>query len=430
MYGFLKCIEHFMPHYRKWFREIQDFRMQKKITFPKELFILVRILAYLSAIKSVRDITFKLNTNELIENLKIILGCDIENMFHHDTLNYFLKKLPTNEIEELRKKMIKHLIRNKYFENFKIRQKYWLIAVDATGMFTFKERHCKHCLTKKFKNESTIYYHNVLEAKLIVGDMAFSIGTEFIENPNPNPTKQDCELKAFARLAEKLKKDYPRLGICILGDSLYASHGVMKICEDNNWKFIINLKEGSIPDVFSEFESIRKLEFKNRLTRNYDNKILRKFSWVNKLHHRDKQVDVFKCIEIQLDTGEFKEFVWITNFNVTNRNVEELGEGGRHRWKIENEGFNDQKNRGYNLEHPYAKNYNSVKNHYLLLQIAHIIGQLCENGSMLKKTINYIYGSFKNFSHKILEDLRCRILDRYKLDQILAEKIQIRFDST
>ncbi|QSZ27442.1 hypothetical protein ACETAC_00450 [Aceticella autotrophica] len=66
--------------------------------------------------------------------------------------------------------------------------KYWVIAVDGTGVASFSERHCKHCLKKEYKNketgevEKTIYFHYVLEAKLIIGDMAFSIDTEFIEN--------------------------------------------------------------------------------------------------------------------------------------------------------------------------------------------------------------------------------------------------------
>ncbi|UZH06099.1 hypothetical protein [Heyndrickxia coagulans] len=49
--------------------------------------------------------------------------------------------------------------------------------------------------------------HHVLEAKLVVGDMVFSIASEFIENESENVSKQDCELKAFDRLAKKIKKN-------------------------------------------------------------------------------------------------------------------------------------------------------------------------------------------------------------------------------
>ena len=51
--------------------------------------------------------------------------------------------------------------------------------------------------------------HHVLEAKLVVGDMVLSIGSEFIENESEDVTKQDCELKAFYRLSEKIKHTYP-----------------------------------------------------------------------------------------------------------------------------------------------------------------------------------------------------------------------------
>lgn len=69
-----------------------------------------------------------------------------------------------------------------------------------------------------------------LEAKLVVGDMVFSIDTEFIENEETYE-KQDCELKTFKRLAKRLKKNYKRLPICILGDSLYAVDPIFKLCK-------------------------------------------------------------------------------------------------------------------------------------------------------------------------------------------------------
>jgi hypothetical protein len=47
--------------------------------------------------------------------------------------------------------------------------------------------------------------------------------------------------------------------------------------------------------------------------------------------------------------------------------------GGRCRWKIENEGFNLQKNSGFNLEHAYGIGQWQIKNYYVLMQIAHMI---------------------------------------------------------
>ncbi len=117
------------------------------------------------------------------------------------------------------------------FEDTRFPGKHWLVIFDATGLFHFPERHCPHCLKKVLNKgrpeEKEIYYHHVPEAKLVLGDgFVVGIGTEFIENENEDVSKNDCEAKAFRRLAERLKKEYPRLPVCVLADSLYASEPV------------------------------------------------------------------------------------------------------------------------------------------------------------------------------------------------------------
>jgi hypothetical protein len=72
--------------------------------------------------------------------------------------------------------------------------------------------------------------------------MVFSIAGEFIENEDEKYNKQDYEIKAFKRFASKLKKKYPRLPICLLGDSLYACESIFKICNENDWKYIFRFK--------------------------------------------------------------------------------------------------------------------------------------------------------------------------------------------
>ena len=55
--------------------------------------------------------------------------------------------------------------------------------------------------------------------------------------------KQDCELKAFYRLASRLKKAFPALKIMLLLDGLYAKGPVAEICRKNKWQFMIVLNE-------------------------------------------------------------------------------------------------------------------------------------------------------------------------------------------
>ena len=82
---------------------------------------------------------------------------------------------------------------------------------------------------------------------------------------------------------------------------------------------------------------------------------------------------------------ESSRFCCLTDLSVTEKNIKRVIWDGRKRWKIENEGFNCQKNHGYYLEHMYSRNYQAMKNHYYLIQLGHMISQLVEKWEKLWK---------------------------------------------
>ncbi len=98
----------------------------------------------------------------------------------------------------------------------------------------------------------------------------------------------------------------------------------------------------------------------------------------------------------------------MTNLRVKRDNIIPIAKGGRLRWKIENEGFKVQKNRGFNLEHSYSQKERAIKNFYLLLQIAYLISQLIEKGSLLKEKIEKVFGSVTMLFEQLLEELRTK----------------------
>lgn len=182
---------------------------------------------------------------------------ELEEIPYCDTINDVFEKI---NIEEIRKYMIIRLIRGKIIKKFLVRDKYYHVIIDGTGLATSRKKYNENCLVKnktdKNGKEYQEYSTYVLEAKLVVGDMVFSIGSEFVENGETKEEKQDCEIKAFKRLAEKIKKEYKRLKIVISGDALYACKPVIDICKENRWKYIIRFKEGAIPSLYKEFETV------------------------------------------------------------------------------------------------------------------------------------------------------------------------------
>jgi hypothetical protein len=101
------------------------------------------------------------------------------------------------------------------------------------------------------------------------------------------------------------------------------------------------------------------------------------------------------------------------------------------RWKIENEGFNVQKNGEYAPEHAYTEDSNAAEVFYFLLQIAHMLAQLMDKGSLLKKNAFPAgFGSVKNLSFRLLEARRNARLSKADFDTMFPTQFQIRFDSS
>jgi hypothetical protein len=280
-----------------------------------------------------------------------------------------------------------------------------------------------------------------LEAKLVTRNgWVLSLMTEFIENPGEHPTKQDCELKAFYRLADRLKQYFPRLPLCLLLDGLFAGGPTFALCRRYGWKYLVTLQEDDLPSVQREFKALLPLAPENHLqsSRRTPAPIQQDFRWVNDIAYtdsdqREHSLSVIECLDTcsvdgQASTTRFK---WVSNLTVTAKNVTELSnEGGRLRWKIENEGFNVQKNGGYALEHPYSQNATAAKVFYFLLQIAHLLSQLVEHGSLFRQAFPAGLGSSKNLAARLLEAWRHLCLPLSEMPLLWAGRFQIRFDTS
>jgi len=415
---FIKLQKHFFKDISKKLKSVKDPRHKSYIQYGTDAMLFSVMMKNACGIESMSGMTEQFNREECIENISRVLGCELEELPHYDTINNFLSDLEPEEIEKIRDYMIKELFQKRSLEGYRLQDKYWCIAIDATGLFSFHERHCEHCLKKEFRDKETgkvekeVYYHNVLEAKLVAGDMVFSIATEFIENEDENVSKQDCEIKAFKRLAEKLKKKYPRLPICILGDSLYACEPVFEICDSNKWKYLIRFKEGRIKSVASEFNSIKDIE----------RKAGEKCTWTNGIAYNKRAVNL---IEAEIEVGrEKKVYTFITDVKITKRNADVIVSFGRSRWKIENEGFNNQKTKRYHIEHANSLDYNAMKNHYLITQLADILRQLYEKGV---DKIRELKKSIKEISSSLLESFRTRLLTNSEDIHRSEKRMQIRF---
>ena len=104
------------------------------------------------------------------------------NLPHADTIDDVLRKLPPVELEVLKAYLVSGPIEQKLLRKFRFMGKSYLVAVDATGIATFDQKHCGHCLTKTSKTGVATYFHYVLEAKLVTSTgLAISLARSLLK---------------------------------------------------------------------------------------------------------------------------------------------------------------------------------------------------------------------------------------------------------
>ncbi|QKY70425.1 transposase family protein [Lentibacillus sp. CBA3610] len=417
----MKFRKHFFKDLQNIMKHVSDPRHQSYIDYGCDILLFMIILKNVCDLKSMRSMTNQFNKDECIVNIKKALNIEtLEELPHYDTINDFLSRLEPDELRNIRTYMIRELLKKRCFEDGRIGGKYWAIIIDGTGLFTFNQKHCDHCLRREYKDEEgnvekTVYMHHVLEAKLVVGNMVFSVDSEFIENESEEVPKQDCELNAFYRMASRLNQTFKRLPICIIADSLYACENVFKTCHNNHWKFLLRFKEDRIKSISEEFHALDKMEETNG--KGQQDKI----RWVNHIAYNDWDIHVLEGT-IKTADGQ-KRFMFLTDIKITDKNCRKLLYAGRSRWKIENEGFNRQKHIRYHIEHASSHDYTAMKNHYLLTQITDILMQLFENGSNILKRVKK---TAKEISSNLLETIRTKRLTDEDITK-MVKPIQVRF---
>jgi hypothetical protein len=419
------------------------------VVYPGPFLLWYGLLLFVGKLGSRRQLDFKYREKgtSVLENLNRLAGTKQETVPCNDTLDDYLKQLGADPVAGLRAKAMNRLIRMRVLDSARVQGRL-VVCVDGTGYLVFRWRHCVHCLTRQ-AGEHTLYCHQALEAKVLgPAETVLSLGTEFIDNRQLADTpaaageqkrKQDCELKAARRLWAKVRSEFPHLRLCLSGDALSACGEGFQIAKDFNLSFVIVFKEGSLPALWREFQTLVQLCPENRLEKEEDG-WRHEYRWVDDLPYTDSVKREWKVKAIEYEgkgpKGERSHWAFLVSGDlvVSRATVSRLvWEAGRARWREENQGFNVQKNSGLNLEHAYSEK-DHFGAYYLLLQLAHLMLQLLEKGSLLrqlaqqagKRSATGLFGSLKNIADFFVESLRNLV---WPEEAFAAAEIQIRLDS-
>lgn len=408
-----KIIRKYFPNLTSMFSALTDKRHPSYITYKMRTLIMTRLVALLCGITTMTEINSTFKTDESIKNLSILCNQELEEIPNWQTIQDVIEQLSYNEIDDIRKYMFQALLRSKMFDKFRYNNCIQLV-VDATGLNAFDYNLNGNCLTRT-REGKTKYYKYVLEAKAIFGNMVISIDSEWIENvENHNEKqKQDCEVNAFKRMAPRIKKNYPKLKFIVTGDALYATTPMINICQEHKWHYIFNLKKDRLKQVYEDFED--NIKFQNEVTK-------QNYFLSSGISFKENSFQAFRYIEEK--EQKTTTFNYISDLKIDNYNIEEIVSIGRKRWKIENEGFNEQKNGTFHISHLCSRFENALKIHYLFIQIAHTIRQLFEFGSLVFKEVKK-FVTKKEISQNITNTLISSSITNL---ESLKLNFQLRFD--
>lgn len=386
-------MKQYFPKLNAWIDDLTDTRNQSYVKYDLKICLLTQILAFCSGYQSMNKIGRDFNSDIVINNINHILKSNYVELPHKDTLINIISEIKHTELEKIQTNIIRTLIRSKMLDKYRFNGMFHIV-IDGTGLYSTKVNLGEQSITKVYNkgqdNEYTMFSYYALEAKIVCGNMTFSLATEFVENEtytddNGNNyrkfDKQDCELKAAYRLLGKIKKRFPKLPIIIGGDALYLGRPFFKLCDKYKFDYIIRYKETDAPTIKRNFDEIKVINGNYE----YQNEIIfgdlkdNDFYTLNVISYNEESINE--------ETGEkvITNFSYVTSLNLNDKNKEEIVLIGRRRWKIENKGFKEQKSDILNITHIYTKNCQGTKNIYLIIQFVHTLLNLLNYGDILIK---------------------------------------------
>lgn len=313
--------------------------------------------------------------SKIKHNLRSLYG--ITNVPSDTYMRERLDVVNQADIRPAYKAIFAALQRGKVLEPYEYLDKHYLLSLDGTGQYSSHSVHCENCCEKHHKDGTITYYHQLLGAVLMhpKHKQVIPLAPEPIVKSDGD-NKNDCELNAVKRLLPNIRREHPHLKLIIVEDALSANGPHIKMLQSLDMKFIISVKPDGNKFLFDWIAHEKCVEYEEI---GIDD-IKRKYKFANNVPLNDANFDLkvnfLEYWEYPKNGGKPLHFSWVTDIEISTDNVRKIMEGGRARWRIENETFNTLKNQGYNFEHNFGHgNKNLCSVFSMLMMLAFLVDQ-------------------------------------------------------
>jgi len=291
---------------------------------------------------------------------------DVGRDFGDDALAYFTERLDPEPTRQALATALVQAKRNKAFDS----SRFIGIAIDGTTTARCAAEGCSLC--RPYKNsagEIVGYRHHVAMATIVGTGLSLPID---IEPYGPGDSEYAAGQRILRRVVDNLGRRFAQYAVV---DGGFATAPFLHTADDLGIRVIARLK-ANLPELFLAAQVRFENKTPDRIFQNGSDRIeiwdAGDFDPWDALHW--KTVRVIRYRQHKTD-GTIVEAYWLTNFPIHQVASESLYRMAKARWEVENQGFNDAKNR-YGFEHITHHHANSLLVCWLLLILALTIERL------------------------------------------------------
>jgi hypothetical protein len=306
----------------------------------------------------------------------------------------------------------RRLQRSKKLESYQFYPNQYLVTLDGSEYFNSQSIHCDLCLQRNRNDGQREYYHQIVQPALVHPDLpqVMPLAPEFIRKQDGS-TKQDCEITAGRRAIERIRSEHPQLSMIIVADSLYACAPTIRVLQAHRLSFLLVAKPGDHKSMFEDINGLRRGGMLDQLERKDEGGRRYLYEWTNKIPlNADPKSPEVNFVQLTIFNDEGKQTFrnsWVSDLEITEKNVEKLVRGARSRWKIENEGFNTLKNQGYHLEHNFGHGKQYLSEAFFVLNLlAFFMHQILELVDELYQQVRATFSARVEFWNAIRATFR------------------------
>ena len=386
---------------KKLLSKIKDLRDPKKTKYKIEIILQWVLSVFFFRCESTNALqtAFEKIPAHRREALWNFFGLDSKQtrLPHRTVVTDCLSLIDQDEINRLLEQLFKWALKSKLFYNHKEKLvPYFTYHLACDGVYVHKYSHphsvneqgknaCPYCLprvrNKGTENEITYWFHVFVNLAFILpGGIQLPIYVyalkakqlQGLESANDKDHKQECEMQAAHQILPLIKKQFPRLPITLLTDSLYANEPLLKLCRELGWDFLIVRQEGSLKTIARHCDELGKIDLyrtsytaQKIIKLKNGGKIEQTIKWFNAVNVKNEVVHVLRFEEIEYDStgkialnakGNKKRFKteWLSSIRICKANCFKLPL--RARMRADHEDLhNVLKNKGFAAKHDYAR---------------------------------------------------------------------------